>query len=314
LKDERGFALIITLLITALLVALSAEFVDEVFVDTSARQNFTDGQQASIMAESGLTAGIKLLNFGLGMQAYSSLADLDRLAKMLKIEDEQGALQVTIEEESGKLNINSIANPDGTNNDKYRPIAERLFKKLGLPPDLLDAAADWIGTNEVARSAGAKSSYYQTLKPPYGAKSGKLDTFEELRLVKGFDGKTLEQLRPYITVYPDTPGNFSTVPININTAPKELIASLDGKITDDLAQQIVDERKINPFKSSTDLGNRISAMTTLSMQLASDFRIMGSQEQGKVFRLISRAQVKETTRVIESVVRSGGQILYWREY
>src|SRR6266567_5541086 len=63
LKDQRGFALVITLLITALLVALSAEFADEVFVDTSARQNFTDGQQASIMAESGITACVKGLQF-----------------------------------------------------------------------------------------------------------------------------------------------------------------------------------------------------------------------------------------------------------
>lgn len=313
MKDQRGFALVITLLITALLVALSVEFVDEVFVDTSARQNFTDGQQASIMAESGLTAAIKLLNFGLGMQAYSSLADLDRLAKMLKIADEQGTLQVTVEEESGKLNINSIVNPDGTDNSTYRPIAERLFKKLGLAPELLDAVADWIGTNQAARPAGAKTSYYQTLKPPYEAKGGKLDTFEELRLVKGFDGKTLERLRPYITVYPDVP-NSPTTPININTAPKELIAALDNNMTDDLAQRIIDYRKTTPLKSSTDLGNNVPGMATLSLDLARNFRIMGSQEKGAVFQLISRAQVKETTRVIEAAVRSGGQILYWREY
>jgi len=311
LKDQRGFALVITLLITALLVALSAEFVDEVFVDTSARQNFTDGQQASIMAESGLTAARKLLDFGLGMQAYSSLADLDRLAKMLRIEDEQGTLQVTIEEESGKLNMNSIVDSFGKETI-YRPIAERLFKKLGLPLELLDTAADWIDKNDETRSGGAETPYYQTLKPPYVAKNGKLDTFEELRLVKGFDGKTLERLRPYTTVYPDIP-NSPTTPININTAPKELLASLDSKISDGLSQQIVDERKINPFTTNTDLGNRVSAMTALSQSLASNSIIM-QNEKGAVFRLISRAQVKETTRVIESVVRSGGQILYWREY
>lgn len=314
MKDERGFALVITLLITALLVALSAEFVDEVFVDSSARQNFTDSQQASIMASSGMTAGIKLLNFGLGMQDYSSLADLDRLARMLQIADEQGTLQVTIDEESGKLNINSIANSNGTDNSIYRPIAERLFKRLGLPPELLDAVADWIGSNEMARPAGAKSPYYQTMKPPYEAKGGKLDTLEELRLVKGFDRQTLERLRPYITVYPDVP-NSPTTPVNINTAPKELIAALDDNMTDDLAQRIVDYRKATPLKSSTDLGNNVPGMATLSLDLARNSRIMDSQEKGAVFRLISRAQVMETVRVIEAVVRVGEkQPLYWREY
>ena len=64
MKSDKGFALVITLLITALLVALSVEFVDEVFVDTSARQNFVDGQQASLLAASGMEAATKLLQYG----------------------------------------------------------------------------------------------------------------------------------------------------------------------------------------------------------------------------------------------------------
>jgi general secretion pathway protein K len=314
MKDERGFALVLTLIVTALLVALAAEFVDEVFVDTSASHNFVNAQQASLLAGSGTTGGIKLLQFAQGMQDYSSLADLDRLAKLLSIGDEKGTLQVSIEEESGKLNINSIVDSFGKDNSTYRPIAERLFKKLGLQPEMLDAVADWISSNEVPRMAGAKTSYYQALKPPYEAKGRKLDTFEELRLVKGFDEKTLKLLRPYITVYSDVP-NSPTSPININTAPKELIAVLDAAMTDSLAQQIVDERMVTPFKTPTDLENRVSGMTALSRTLASNSIIMQNQK-GAVFRLISQAQVNETTRVIEAVVRVGGQppILYWREF
>lgn len=315
MKDERGFALVITLLITALLVALTVEFADEVFVDTSARHTFVEAQQASFLAQSGIDAGSKLLLYGLNIQSYTSLADLDRLAGLLHIDDENGTVQVTIEEESGKLDINAIVNPDGTDNDKYRPVANRLFKKLGLQPDLLDAVADWIDTNNDVRTSGAETPYYQSLQPPYTAKNGSLETFEELRLIKGFDGKILNLLRPYITVFPDDPNSF-TAPININTAPKELLAALDDKMTDELAQQILDYRKITPLKSSTDLGNAVSGMGTLSLALASDFRIMGAQEKGAVFRLTSQAKVNETIRVIEAVIRFSGQptILYWREF
>jgi general secretion pathway protein K len=316
LKDERGFALVITLLITALLVALSAEFVDEVFVDTSARQNFTDGQQASLLAGSGLAAGNRLLEFGLGLQDYSSLADQERLARMLSIEDERGAIRVTVEEESGKLNINQIALPNGDLNATYYDVAKRLFMKLGLSPELLDAVADWIGTSDVPRPAGAKTSYYQTLKPPYVAKGAKLETFEELRLVKGFDAKTVERLRPYITVYSDEPNPIiTTAPININTAAKELIASLDEAMTDDLAQRIIDYRKTTPLKDAIDLGRNVSGMQTLAQQLATQPARILQKGKGKVFRLTSRAQVNETTRVIEAVVRIGDQQpMYWREY
>jgi general secretion pathway protein K len=263
---------------------------------------------------SGLTGGIKLLQYGLNLQPYTSQTDLEQLAKLLHIEDEYGTIQVTAEEESGKLNINAIVNPDGTDNPIYRPIAERLFKKLGLPLELLDAVADWIGTNEVARTAGAKTPYYQTLKPPYEAKGGKLDTFEELRLVKGIDNKILERLRPYITVYYDVPYS-PTAPININTAAKELLASLDVSISDGMAQEIIDKRKSNPFNTVTDLGNNVSGMQALALVLASNSRIM-QNEKGATFRLISQAQVKETVRVIEAVVQpaSTQPILYWREY
>jgi general secretion pathway protein K len=317
LRDERGFALVITLLITALLVALSVEFVDEVFVDTSARQNFTDGQQASLLADSGMTGGIRLLQLGLSTRDYSSLADLDLLAKMLQIADEKGNIQVTFEEESGKLNINAIVSPNGDLHHPYYDIAERLFKKLGLSPELLDAVVDWIDKNDDPRPGGAETNYYQTLKPPYAAKNNYLETFEELRLVKGFDRKTLERLRPYITVYSDERGLAESgrpVPININTAAKELIASLDDSMTDDLAQRIIDYRKTTPLKSATDLGNSVPGMGALGSDLAkAPARIMQQPEKGAVFRLTSRAQVNETVRVIEAVVR-GQQPLYWREY
>lgn len=311
MRNERGFALILTLVITALLVALTVEFVDEVFVDTSARQNFVDGQQASLLAASGITGAIKLLQVGLGSQAYSSQADLDRLARLLSVDDENGSIRVTAEEENGKLNINSLVYPNGQDYITYRSIGDRLFRKLGLDPRLLDAVADWVGSNQAPRPAGAKSPYYQAQKPPYAAKGAAMETYEELRLVKGFDNDMVDRLRPYLTVYPNAVG--SVAPINVNTAAKELLASLDPAMTDALAQDIIDKRKVTPFTSATDLGNSISGMGVLAQTMASDFRIM-QIEKGQIFRLISQAQVRETTRVVEVVVNSGGTILFWREY
>ncbi len=311
MNNERGFALVLTLLITALLVALSAEFVDEVYVDTSARQNFVDGQEASLLAASGIEGARKLLQYGLGTQTYTSQADLDRLAKLLAIDDENGSIRVTVEEESGKLNINSLVLPNGTDFVVYRAVASRLFKQLGLDPNLLDALADWISTSQVARPAGAKTPYYQGLTPPYTAKGAAMDSFEELRLVKGFDSATVEKLRPYLTVYPNMVGFAS--PINVNTAPRELLASFDPAMTDSMVQEIMDRRKVTPFQTPTDLGNNVSGMSALAQTLAVNQIIM-QQEKGQIFRIISQGQVKETVRVIEAVLDNGGKIMYWREY
>jgi general secretion pathway protein K len=309
LKDERGFALVITLIITALLVALTAEFIDEVYVDTTLGHNFVAGQQASILASSGVDGGIRLLQFTLPLQTYSSL--LDRWAKPLKIDDEQGNLFITIEDESGKLNLNAIAGPNGVYSDAYYPIAVRLLKKLELSPDLCDALADWIGNNEMPHPAGAKSSYYNNLKPPYAAKNAQLETLEELALVKGFSGKVLEKLRPFVTVYPDQP-NASGL-ININTASQEVIAALED-MTDDLTARVLEYRKTTPFKDKSDIV-KVAGMQTIGQKLQTIITAKGT-----VYRIRSVASVRETSRTVEAVVRITGSapkaytILYWREF
>lgn len=302
MKDERGFALVITLLISALLVALAVEFVDEVFVETSARQNFTDAQQASIMAGSGIDLAIKGLQLSLAGRSYNSLADM--WARPFQKEDESGSLLVTIEDESGKLNLNSCWGDNGTAISPYSDFAGRLFKNAGLSLDLLDALADWRDTDDEPHSAGGETPWYSTLKPPYAAKNGKLETVDELRLVKGFDAGTVERLRRFVTVYDECTA------INLNTAPRELIASLAEEMTDDLAGNIVDYRKTTPFKSVNDLGN-VPGMTGRMVQSLQLY----ASVNGTAYRIHSTARVNGTTRTVEAVVRaSGWQILYWREF
>lgn len=308
-RDEKGFALIITLVITALLVALTAEFVNEVYVDTTARHNFVDAQQASLFAESGMTGGIKILQFILAGQNYTSL--LDHWAKPVKLDDEKGTLNVVIEEESGKLNLNQIVQPNGAFNKDYYDIAARLFKKLKLSTDLLDSLGDWIGSNETPRPAGAKSSYYGTMKPPYAAKGAKLETYEELRLVKGFDAKTMDKLRPFVTVYAEDPNPIAQTLININTAPAEVINALDEQMSDSLTDSILEYRKTTPIQLQADV-MKIPGMDAIGMRLQRNIGVKGA-----VYRVLSQAKVNDTIRIMEGVVRMTGfspTVLYWREF
>lgn len=199
MKGERGFALVITLVVTALLIAMVVEFIDDVFVETSSRQNFVDAQQASLMANSGIDAAVKLLEFSQIGRNYTTLSD--PWAKPLRIADERGALTVTVVDESGKLDLNIIAGDNGEPNVFYYGVAMRLFKNQGLPLDLLDALIDWMDNNDEPKPGGAESAYYKTLKIPYQARNSKLSTLEEVALVKGFDKILLEKVRSFITIY-----------------------------------------------------------------------------------------------------------------
>ena len=308
MRNEKGFALVITLVVSALLVALVVEFVNEVYVDTSSRQNFVDGQQASILAESGVTGGIKLLQFTLASQGFTSL--LDPWAKPLKLDAEDGSIEVVIEDEAAKINLNAIAGSNGNFIDAYYPVSTRFLKKAGLSPDLCDGIADWVDTNDEPKPAGAEATYYRTLQPPYAAKNAWFDAVDELRLVKGFDAKTMEQLRPFITVFANSlPGSPTLV--NINTAPPEVLSALDEGLSDDLVARILDYRKTTPFKSPADIF-KVAGLDQIGIALQT--RI---QTRSTVYRLISRGQVNETARIIEAVVRIDGNqatMLYWREY
>lgn len=312
-RDERGFALVITLIVTTLLVALVAEFVTEVYVDTTSRQSYTDAQKASLLAESGVTGAMGLLQLTLPTKVYTSL--LDPWAKPFEIPEELGSLRVTVEDESAKLSLNHIAGTNGTFNNEADPTgayygtALRLFRRLKLQAgDLCDAIADWVDNNDLPKPGGAETPWYVSRKPAMSAKNARLDTFEELALVKGFSSDVLYKIRPFTTVYAES---SMTAPININTAPKEILLALDERISDSLADQIIDYRKGTPFKDKADLV-KVPGMEQIATGLQS--RITA---KSNVFRIVAEAQVNGTTRVVECVANfaAGAPLtLYWREY
>lgn len=308
MKNQRGFALVITLLITALLVALTAQFIDEVYVDTSVSHNYVAAQQASILAASGVKGGVKLLKLTQQKQNYSSL--LDTWAQPLKFEEEQGKLVVYIEEESGKLNLNCLLTQK--TQPTMQDMVSRLLNKLAPSLNLTDALIDWIDQgDDPVSGAGAESTYYKTLKPAYAAKNAPFDTLDELGLVKGFTGKFLVQIRPMVTVYPDSP-NSLTAPININTAPPEVIAAVLGDDSKTIIDPILEHRKTTPFKATGEVKNLpgLDRVVTPAVELALTVK-------GAVYRIHSEALVKDTSRVVEAVVRVTGTsytVLYWREY
>lgn len=307
MRNQRGFALVVTLLVTALLVALVVEFISDVYVDTSSRRSFVDGQQASILAESGVTGAIIILQQTLATQEeFTSLTD--QWARPIDIPDESGTLRLTIEEENSKLNLNRVA---GTRfNAAYVESFVRLFKKLELPAnDLLDALADWIDDDLLPRPGGAEETYYTDRKPPCKVSNSPLLTLEEVALVKGFAPDALPRIRRFVTVYEDI-ANSSFV--NINTAPKEVLLALGEKMTDTLAERIIDYRKTNPFTARGELSN-VAGMDGVVESIKVPLGTKGS-----IYRIRSEATVNGTKRIIEAVVHfvtaSSPRTLYWREH
>jgi general secretion pathway protein K len=308
LKNESGFALILTLVITALMVAVVVEMIHQVYVDTSLSRGFRDGQQASILAESGATGGVKLLQMALSGRSYTSLSD--SWATPFKLEDEAGSVEITVSEESGKININGLVQPNG----EYEPFTlaalQRIGTRLQISGEVWSAAADWIDIDDLPRSGGVETPYYRSLKPAYSAGNRKIMSLTELTLIKGITPEMLGKLRPQLTPFSDMAGSpLST--ININTASKEVLAALDDRIDDRMAERITEERRLQPFGSTAEL-SRVPGLDTVAIGLVGKISV-----KGNLFRITSRGRVKDAGRTVDAIVRlSGGtaEFLSWQEY
>jgi general secretion pathway protein K len=307
-RGEKGFALVLTLIVIALMVAALAEMIHQAYVDISLSRGYRDGQQASLLAESGITGGAKLLQIALQGKEYTSLTDT--WAIPVKLDDETGEIEVTVVEESARLNLNSLVQPNGEIEPFTLSALKRLGKRLQISEEGWISLADWLDSDDQTRSNGAESPYYRSQKPPYTTRNGKLATFSELSLVKGFTSDILASLKPFVTIHADQTGAPLSL-VNINTAPKEVLAALDDGIDERMADRILEERRLKPFRSPGEL-SRIPGAEAISQRLAGKVSVRGS-----LFRITSVARVRESARTVEAVMRfSGGapETLAWQEY
>lgn len=301
MKNEKGFALVLTLVVTALMVAVTTELIHQIYVDTALSRGFRDGQQASLLAESGITGGLKYLQLTLSSSQTYSMPGAP-----LKQDDETGSIEITWTEESGKINLNDYVGSNGKIDNDIDKMLKRLGKQLNIPDTVWSALADWLDADDLPLSGGGETSYYKTLKQPYSARNGKLATVTELSLIRGFTQGVVAKLQPFVTVYSIQAGVRAK--ININAAPKEVIIALNDQISDSMAQRVIEERKLHPFKQVSDLSS-ISGFSSLSMALQGF-----ATTKGDIFRIISIARVSDTTRTVEAVVDLNGNYLSWQEY
>ena len=263
-SDERGIALLLTLLVLTLLVALILEFDAEARREYRDAAAFRDNFKATVLARAAVQAArgtlqqdsIKDQQTG---QSFDALTDLWALPiRDYAIGD--GFLTAQIEDERGKLNLNDLA--IGGNPIAKKALVQRfkrLFELLQINPDLVDAIIDWVDQDETPEPAGAESLYYQTLRPSYRAANAPLQTLLEVRLIKGMTPEIIQKLSKLVTVYPlEGQGK-----VNLNTADPLVLQALDPRITQGMAADIIQAR---PFKTIVEL-DRVSSFEDIGKEL-----------------------------------------------
>ncbi|UCG31984.1 MAG: general secretion pathway protein GspK [Phycisphaerales bacterium] len=102
-------------------------------------------------------------------------------------DDEPFSLRYGLTDEASKLNLNVI---NGEMMARLIELTVPRAEELDLP-GLVDAFLDWRDGDGDVRPAGAEKEYYEALRPPYEPRNGRLETVEELLMVRGFTSQVL---------------------------------------------------------------------------------------------------------------------------
>ncbi|MCK5237588.1 MAG: general secretion pathway protein GspK, partial [Deltaproteobacteria bacterium] len=156
IKNEQGVALILTLMVTALLVAVITEVIYTVHLNTTTTELHKGSQEASLGAEGGVELALTFLTEETTRNGYTAFQSEE--ASHMVIPDASGVLILDAEDEQGKVPINNIVGPNGVKNEWYYDIYIRLLENLDLDESLAETLADWIDTNEFSRLGGAESA------------------------------------------------------------------------------------------------------------------------------------------------------------
>ena len=296
LKNQHGMALVVTLLAVVLITALVVEFSYGVYTGTSNLYNWRDSQRLSLMAMSGVHVSARFLSEKLNSETYSYPGSFEFPAEN-PFDDFKGVLLIRIEDENAKFNVNAIVYPNGkTKNEAAYNALRRLLKILGLDERIADRLVDWIDLDSVSELTDSERE----------AKNLPLHSVDELLLIPGLTKNDYTTLFPYVTVY----GTRDNLSININGAEKPVLRCLSDKITEELAQRVIDFRKNNPFQETSDLSKVAGFERDTGIPPGVVVAVKGEN-----YSIKSAADSGGVKRIIETVLNvKNGEIEYWKEY
>ena len=277
--SSKGMALMIVLMILMVLAVLVHQFTFSTKVEIASAANIRDDFQAECLAFSGIQAAVAILaneeepevnHYGQRWALIKGSQDTTTEGSFADTDRPEGDFGLTIRDESGKIDLSSLLQADEEADPFLYAQMVSLLDMFDLTEDRMDTLLDWLDANDERRSMGAEDSDYQALDDPYPCRNGPLRTLGELSLIIGWEDVTELRLPEdgtkfldYLTVGP-TGGD-----ININTASRVVLKTLDPEIDDSLAEGIIALREETPFEDIQSL-LLVQGMTQAIFQRISD--------------------------------------------
>ncbi|MDO9313487.1 MAG: type II secretion system minor pseudopilin GspK [Burkholderiaceae bacterium] len=155
-------------------------------------------------------------------------------------------LSGAIADAQARYNLRNLVDEAG----KVKPVEvaalQRLFESIGVAPDLATRVAS--GLRGALARAGSED---RPVSPPLTPRN-----VSQLAWM-GVDAASLRRLAPYIVILPNP------TPVNLNTAPREVIAASIEGMDVGAAERLVEIRKRTPFKTLAEAQATLPASLTL---------------------------------------------------
>jgi type II secretory pathway component PulK len=275
-KNNRGVALIIVLLVTALLIALIFEFAYGTRISLRSAVNFRDSQRAYYLARSGVNFVGRFLSANLKSGVTGTSSPYDNLEQrewqtVPFLPGNDTELRVKWDDEAGKIRITDVqfALPK-------QAMLKKLFEMKGIDRVVLDEMMD--PTSDI----------------------------KNLSLLTGLHRFMNDE--DYNKVYPFLTVNPNVNQININTAPQDVLLSLN--ISPGAVSLILDDRKKAPITDYTN-DPQVKDVKIEEGYKATLYLTNTSNN----FKVYSYATVGGYTKQIEAGITrslSGFTVNYWR--
>ena len=253
-RAQRGVALVTAVMIVAIAAAIAVQIAFAHQIWFRQMENVADRSATDWLRRGALHwASVALIEDAAQGNTVDHLGEKWAMGlPVLPVEG--GAIKVSVEDAQSRFNLNSVGGKDAASLANVQ-VLNRLLGVLQLDPQLANAVVDWTDTDIVAGPGGAEDVDYLNGKPPYRAANRLMASVDEVRLVRGFDAKTVAALSPYVTVLP-----VANSAINVNTASPVVLAALVNGLDMPTAERVAKDLRGNPIRNPNEFAGRLAGI------------------------------------------------------
>jgi len=280
-KNDRGTVLLTTLLIMAVMAAITVALMEDIRFAVKRTINVHAYAQVDWQASGAENFVTAFLKNDFAALPPVGKAELLQSQTPLILPTPAGQISLTLKDASQCFNLNSLVNEMGRADSQAELEFTRLAELLGLPQNqaiaLSKVLLDWQDENQQQSPNGAEDGTYLRKIPPYRTSDTAMRGPEEMRALHGMDEDLWELFKPFVCT--GAPGLRPAV--NVNSLSQErlliLVAALSSEKTTaevlPAAEALLRERPLTGYTSREQVEQALEASGVEGLEMTERIEI-----------------------------------------